>query len=41
MMAMTYDEARGVVLLHGGRSASRTALGDLWAWNGSVWTRLH
>jgi hypothetical protein len=36
--AMVYDEARRVVLLFGGSGAS--TLGDLWAWDGTRWTRL-
>lgn len=36
--AMVYDDARRVVLLFGGNGA--TALGDLWSWNGTRWSRL-
>ena len=36
--AMTYDDARRVVLMFGGTGAS--TLGDLWSWNGTSWTRL-
>lgn len=40
--AMTWDAARGVVLLFGGLSPDTAARypGTLWAWNGTAWTCL-
>ena len=36
--AATWDSARGVVVLHGGFTAS-TANAETWEWNGTDWTR--
>lgn len=34
--AMTYDHARGRVVLHGGRNGP--AFADMWDWNGTTWS---
>jgi hypothetical protein len=36
---MTYDSARGVVLLFGGLQSDYTYAGDTWAWDGVAWTQ--
>lgn len=36
--SMTYDAARGEVLLFGGAAGS-VELGDTWVWNGTTWTQ--
>jgi cysteine-rich repeat protein len=36
--ALTYDAARGEVVLFGGRTSSAD-LSDTWVWNGSTWTQ--
>lgn len=36
--ASAYDEARQVVVLHGGYLISGASLDETWIWNGSVWT---
>jgi hypothetical protein len=36
--AMTYDAARGVIVLFGGRIADREAFDDTWEWDGVTWT---
>jgi hypothetical protein len=38
-MSMTYDAARGRVVLFGG--VDEGALGDTWTWDGTDWTRHH
>ncbi|MBK8099402.1 MAG: hypothetical protein IPK26_20025 [Planctomycetes bacterium] len=35
--ATTYDQARRVTLIHGGRDRGGIPYGETWAWNGSVW----
>ncbi|HET6279011.1 MAG TPA: kelch repeat-containing protein [Candidatus Polarisedimenticolia bacterium] len=37
---MTYDSARGRVLLFGGRGAAGQLLGDFWQYDGANWTEL-
>lgn len=37
--AMAYHEARGTVMLFGGAD-ERKVLGDLWEWDGKVWTQI-
>ncbi|MCC7294075.1 MAG: hypothetical protein IT449_18595 [Phycisphaerales bacterium] len=36
--AMTYDSARGVVVLFGGSGANYSFKGDTWEWDGATWT---
>jgi hypothetical protein len=36
--SMTYDSARGEVVLFGGIDDGGNLLGDTWVWNGSVWS---
>lgn len=39
--AMVYDEARGAVLLHGGRQGGTAVYySDTWQWNGAQWQQL-
>ena len=38
-MGMTYDAARGEVLLFGGRGRRARLDGDTWTWNGTSWTQ--
>lgn len=38
--AMTYDSARGRVMMFGGKSGSSGLLQDLWEWNGKTWANL-
>jgi len=38
--AMTYDSARGVVVLFGGLDESSIVFGDTWEWDGSSWTQV-
>jgi MYXO-CTERM domain-containing protein len=38
--AMTFDSARGVVVLYGGVASSGLDLADTWEWNGTTWTQL-
>jgi hypothetical protein len=37
---MAYDQLRREVVLFGGFSANREALGDTWVWNGGQWRRV-
>lgn len=37
--ALTYDSARGVLVLFGGYDSSGTLLNDTWEWNGSTWVQ--
>ena len=39
-LAMAYDPNRKATILFGGRLADGQALGDTWAWDGTVWTQL-
>jgi hypothetical protein len=36
--AMAFDEARGVVLLFGGATATNGTLNDTWTWDGQTWS---
>lgn len=36
--SMAYDEARDVVVLFGGRDATRVPIDDTWEWDGEQWT---
>ncbi len=38
--AAVFDEARGVVLIFGGREPSGRQLDELWSWNGQAWAKL-
>jgi hypothetical protein len=38
--AMTYDSARGRVVLFGGGANETGYLNDTWEWNGTVWTEI-
>ena len=41
-MGLTYDAARGEVLLFGGcREQKGLSLGDTWTWDGTTWTQHH
>ena len=35
--ALTFDSARGEVLLYGGYNRTSNLLGDTWVWNGTTW----
>ena len=37
---MTYDEARGVIVLHGGAQRGTGAVGDTWEYDGASWVRV-
>ncbi|MBL8878836.1 MAG: hypothetical protein JNG88_06915 [Phycisphaerales bacterium] len=37
---MTFDNRRGVTILHGGSSLSSQTFTDTWEWDGNVWTRV-
>jgi len=37
---MAMDTASGQLILFGGYGTGETDLGDMWAWNGSTWTKL-
>jgi hypothetical protein len=38
--AMVYDELRGVVVLFGGSPSNFVQLGDVWRWDGIIWSRV-
>ncbi|NTV62184.1 MAG: hypothetical protein HGA65_01435 [Oscillochloris sp.] len=38
---MVYDEARGQVVLFGGRGYGGEYLNDTWTWDGNSWTQLN
>jgi hypothetical protein len=35
---MTYDEARGVIVMFGGKQANDMMLADTWEYDGTTWT---
>jgi hypothetical protein len=37
---LAFDEARGVVVMHGGGASDRSLASDTWEWNGATWTQV-